>query len=692
MANSYDRRINLYINGKEVQNTLSGIQKEMFKSTNELRRMTIGTDEYNRKASEVKKLKQIYSDHQAQLRATVSPLQKLTEFAKGLLPAFGFAAIAAGAKKAFDQVIASTDTLSTQWAVFMGGMNQATNEFFRTIATGDWSNFLTNMNEAIRVGREYQEMLDEIEEMKRALDINEASRLMEIRTLEDMVRNSSLDNDTRRVAAERRIKIEEELTVMRSKLAQEAYNAELMVAAQETKLSEERLLRLASDFDSETKIKAKAYIDQQNELKKLQAKSAISGAQSGILYPGMQGVAQTNPDLQKLKAEIDATSSTVKDYATLYSQLGDTTDAQLNKMTAAFGNLKKAEVSALENTRRVRSTMYSIIDEDNRKAAAAGGGKTAGGTSAEQGITPLTTLGEVKLVDEKQIEIDALKAMETHWTEYLRAETDKQIDILAQQFQIEKEIAEARIALKDIQVAAIGQLASSLTGMFEQGSAAQIAMIAVERAIAIAQILINLAREKSSINLAAAQMSLIPFVGPSLAIAYKGAMTAKAVAQAKINTGLVLASTIASAVSSGKREKAPKYAAGGFTNGAKMYVAGEAGTEWIAPNSMVKHPATAPIIAALENMRTSRLSPAAIEAFAAGGYSRKSTSRSADNLPDFNFSNNSSIAPLLAATAKALDENAKATREFMKWKPKVYTEMIKKDLDNLEKIQKTRGL
>lgn len=53
----------------------------------------------------------------------------------------------------------------------------------------------------------------------------------------------------------------------------------------------------------------------------------------------------------------------------------------------------------------------------------------------------------------------------------------------------------------------------------------------------------------------------------------------------------------------------PEYAQGGMTDGARMYIAGEAGREWIAPNNMVTNPVTGPIIQQLELVRTGVLSP-----------------------------------------------------------------------------------
>lgn len=53
----------------------------------------------------------------------------------------------------------------------------------------------------------------------------------------------------------------------------------------------------------------------------------------------------------------------------------------------------------------------------------------------------------------------------------------------------------------------------------------------------------------------------------------------------------------------------PEYADGGMTAGAKMYVAGEAGQEWISPNWMLNDKNTGPVIKRLEMVRSGILSP-----------------------------------------------------------------------------------
>lgn len=81
----------------------------------------------------------------------------------------------------------------------------------------------------------------------------------------------------------------------------------------------------------------------------------------------------------------------------------------------------------------------------------------------------------------------------------------------------------------------------------------------------------------------------------------------------------------------------PEYATGGLTDGAQMYIAGEAGQEWISPNWMLKDKTTGPIIRQLEMVRSGILTPeqlaplapdfqtmTQIPMFATGGYTYES--------------------------------------------------------------------
>ena len=133
----------------------------------------------------------------------------------------------------------------------------------------------------------------------------------------------------------------------------------------------------------------------------------------------------------------------------------------------------------------------------------------------------------------------------------------------------------------------------------------------------------------------------------------------------------------------GGGKKVEKKATGGYTKGESMYIAGEAGKEWIAPNRMLSHPVTGRMIAALEEMRSGRLNPDALPAFASGGF----TNSSAFNSPPGTGGVPAGGGGLDPATANRL---IKALDDFAKKKLVVTTELIKKDLDTLDEIDKKR--
>lgn len=79
-----------------------------------------------------------------------------------------------------------------------------------------------------------------------------------------------------------------------------------------------------------------------------------------------------------------------------------------------------------------------------------------------------------------------------------------------------------------------------------------------------------------------------------------------------ISTGIltaIAAATGAAQLSTIIANPLPEYAQGGMTDGARVYIAGEAGREWIAPNNMLNDPITGPIIQQLELVRSGILSP-----------------------------------------------------------------------------------
>ena len=295
--------------------------------------------------------------------------QKTNAFASGMKAlggiiagAFSIAAITAFLNK----VKNATDTLGTQVDIFLGGVKSASDEFFRSIASWDFSNFIENMKEAVRIGREYVATLDDIESRSRAMTIAEADARAEIVALEETLRNATLSDEERIAAGQKRVQIEEELARKRAALAKQAFDNEMKMAGQASRMSSEQVLKLAADFDSEKKLRAERVNQIKKELSILEAEAAKSGAATGVLYPGMTSVTSgaQNPQIKALKEELKTFPADVLNYADSLKLLGNVTDEQMNRVVKAYSDLKTAEVSGRENIKRIITTINSLLAKE----------------------------------------------------------------------------------------------------------------------------------------------------------------------------------------------------------------------------------------------------------------------------------------------------------------------------------------
>jgi len=606
-------------------------------------------EEYARLETELKQVTTQMGNLKGKTNETKGVLDELRGVAGGLLPAFGFAAIVAGAVAALGKIKNSTDDFSKDWDAMTNGLNEGMNEFWRTIATGDWSNFSDRMREAIRLGEEYINTIDDIEDKTRSISVREAESKKTEMDLEIKLRNRLLNKDERIKAGKERIALEEGLTADRIKLAQEVYDNEAKLTAFQTKLSKDQLINITRDLDSESKIRANAYNDQLDQYEKLK-KANVAVVGGGNMGGGTMVALKDTPEMIRLKELMDATTAADKLYADQIRSTGRTTDEQLDKMIGAYVKLQEAGVSGKENVKKIITQVNSLLagEEENgqkleNKAAKARKeasdkaiadieafqnhemsllatkytteGMTDAKFKAEQELLDVQFLlkkqsilaehgqstvdidrqiNEKRIQAQKEFNDEMLKvyaendknysapdlssadmgidpasmvaaediefASKKHsideWTAYLIEKTNEQLKIKKQAFDNEKAIEQARRELTDTQIGGMEQIAGAMSSMFEQGSAAQIAFFAIEKAAAIAQVWINYARESSAIAATAAAMNLVSF--GVAGTAWAAVMQPKALLNAGINTGIIAAQAIAQVAGGSKKS-------GGFT-------------------------------------------------------------------------------------------------------------------------------
>lgn len=88
----------------------------------------------------------------------------------GLSSLLGGIVAVQGGMQAFEKTINSTQTTGDAWAVQVAGLKGAVDSFFTTIATGDWSNLLDGMGEALSRSRELAAELDKLANTRMAKD------------------------------------------------------------------------------------------------------------------------------------------------------------------------------------------------------------------------------------------------------------------------------------------------------------------------------------------------------------------------------------------------------------------------------------------------------------------------------------------------------------------------------------------
>jgi hypothetical protein len=681
--------------------SINDMQKAAAKLKYEMKGLNTNTKEYLDLKKKYDQIDTRIKEVTGKITEQKGAVSKLIGIAKGLLPAFGFGALAGAAALAAKNIVKSTDTLSTKWAVFMGGMKEATNEFYRTLATGDWNNFISNMREAVNVGRQYEETLDDIEERQRGLSVAEADALKPIADLEERVRNATLSRDERIKAAEERINIEEELTGKRIRLQNEEFDNELLLAKQATKLSENRILQIIREVDTSTRARAVAFNKYREELNDIEESNARISAQT-------KSVVAETPRQKELKALIGAASSDVKAYANELVQMGHATDDVLNKVVASYTKAQEARASGQENTKRIRSQMYSLIKKESDEEARA---------TIENAKGEIQAYGDIK---------SAIKDVETELRNYLTTSIDvsnveeelaarriaqlvdvdnqmaiQQENMLAQfdlqrnqsEIQRRQEIADAEktgasIALINEKYAKEEERIEFEKNQTKLGLAAgffgNMATIfgkqtAVGKAAAIAETTIN---TYASATAAFKSLAAIPVVGPALGAAAAGAAIAAGIANVR-----EIIKVDAKSVGKGKK-------AGGYADSASSddQVAGYYhANEFIASAPAVRNPTVKPVLDLIDMaQRSGRVANLNLGAaltgygrkeggYAAGSSSGSSTAPSAMSLPA-GFGQNPELLKAIDRLNSNLESGIKAKLFYRELED--YTEEVKSVRDS----------
>ena len=124
MAKEVNKRVNVWINGKEVENNVKSIRAAMVQLTNQLNKMDIGSAEYIETSKKLRDLKAIYDEHCKSLKMTNQEIENnTTSWKKNIIHWGAFAAAAQGASAAIQRFVAATQEYVDAYATLDDAMS-----------------------------------------------------------------------------------------------------------------------------------------------------------------------------------------------------------------------------------------------------------------------------------------------------------------------------------------------------------------------------------------------------------------------------------------------------------------------------------------------------------------------------------------------------------------------------------------
>jgi hypothetical protein len=279
--------------------------------------------------------------------------------------------------KFFKDTIESTDTSADQFARVMEGATNAYDYFKKSLATGDFTNFFSNMEKAIKLGADYADQLDEIGNRRRSLTIDEAEANVFIQQQQKILKDQLSTNEERIAAADKIINKEKELATLRKSIADQAIKARIDDYGA-LGINEEILKSNLKNFETNKDLIKQA--DEYNQ-RVADLKALYTAANSVNAYGSTSTLAETKAEkeqYEKLRSEINGTSGDVKQFAEMRSKYTKLNEKELDELVQLYVDSFNAQASFDENTQKAAARRSALlakegdaVDKTSEKRAAA---------------------------------------------------------------------------------------------------------------------------------------------------------------------------------------------------------------------------------------------------------------------------------------------------------------------------------
>ena len=278
--------------------------------------------------------------------------------------------VAAAIWKTLKSVIESTSTTATWFHSVIEGAKTGLDYFMKSIATANFSRFITGLREAIRAGRDFKYAMDEISDISRAYAIEEVDLQNKI----EVQRQVMYENDKTSLAA--KIKAGEQILTllkqqadMEIELATKTYQAIAEKTGAKNKLTED-----------EIKYAIQHYTEIEKVGKEYNALASIMDYVNGQITKGLtvrndvieatskQWVVLNDYNIKSvedLEQAMKNLGSTAPTAGKLIEALGKMTDAEKDSITEAVVAVKEADNKFLIESRFIFRMIENMRDTSN---------------------------------------------------------------------------------------------------------------------------------------------------------------------------------------------------------------------------------------------------------------------------------------------------------------------------------------
>jgi hypothetical protein len=308
---------------------------------------TEGIEKYNKKLTEAKQTLKEYENTGVQAN------QKIEKSGNSLLQgigkwALGFATVAT-AVKIFKSIVASTETTAHKFEVVIESARSGLGYFFKTIASGDWSNFTDGLDAAIRGAKRYVDELESITNLTNEQLIKSAEYDKQISDLRaDTWNRDDENNENRKQKLTEIIDLQKKKYDEEAELLRRAYENNLKKAASDSGLSATTIENFIKEYSSlEDLVKVG---ERYTEITK-----AMRNAELGIEY------------LDQLKTERDALGINAEEAAKYAKQVGKITEDTRSGLAKGLTEAIQKEAQFNASNRRDKMQLAAVDAEMKKK-------------------------------------------------------------------------------------------------------------------------------------------------------------------------------------------------------------------------------------------------------------------------------------------------------------------------------------